>query len=165
MSRMILSVLVDNTPGLLSRLAGLFSRRGYNIDSFSAGTTADPNYTRITLVTSGDELILEQIKNQLAKLCDVRDIKVLHHDDSVTRELMLVKIAARDADRQNVVTLTEIFHGKVVDVTHDSMVLEVTGHQEKLMSFLDMLQDYEILELARTGLTGLRRGADDVIIL
>ena len=161
----VLSILVENTPGLLSRVAGLFSRRGYNIDSFAAGVTADPKYTRITIVTHGDELILEQIEKQVAKLVEVRDIKVLNHKNSVTRELMLVKISAQATDRQAVLTITEIFKGKIVDVTHDSMVIEVTGKSDKLESFLDMLADYEILELARTGLTGLTRGSDDVVKL
>ena len=133
----VLSILVENTSGVLSHVSGLFSRRGYNIDSFSAGVTADPRFTRMTIVTSGDELILDQIEKQLSKLEDVVDIKVLSPSDSVTRELMLVKIEAKDTDRQSVLSITEIFHGKVVDVTKDSMVIEVTGHQDKLVSFLD----------------------------
>ena len=110
-------------------------------------------------------MVLEQIEKQVSKLTDVVDLKVLEHGTSVTRELMLVKISARSTDRQDVLTIVEIFHGKVVDVTHDSMVLEITGGQKKLESFLDMLGDYDILELARTGLTGLTRGSDDVVIL
>ena len=159
------SLLVDNNPGVLSRVSGLFSRRGYSIDSITAGVTADPRFTRITIVASGDELILEQIEKQLAKLEDVVDVKILEPGSSVTRELMIVKISAKAEDRQSVLTITDIFHGKVVDVTHDSMVIEVTGHQDKLQSFLDMLADYEILELARTGLTGLTRGTKDVVII
>lgn len=162
MRRQVLSILVENTSGVLSHVSGLFSRRGYNIDSFSAGVTADPRYTRMTIVTSGDELILEQIQKQVAKLEDVVDIKILEPEDSVTRELMIVKISAKAEQRQGVLTITEIFHGKVVDVTHESMVLEVTGHTLKLDSFLDMLADYEILELARTGTTGLSRGTDNI---
>ena len=165
MRSQVMSILVENTPGLLSHVSGLFSRRGYNIDSFSAGVTADPRFTRITIVASGDELILEQIEKQLAKLEDVVDVKILEPGSSVTRELMIVKISAKVEDRQSVLTITDIFHGKVVDVTHDSMVIEVTGHQDKLQSFLDMLADYEILELARTGLTGLTRGTKDVVII
>ena len=164
-SKKVLSILVENTPGLTSRISGLFSRRGYNIDSFSAGVTADPRYTRVTIVTHGDEMILEQIEKQVSKLTEVMNVKELKDGFSVTRELMLVKISARNTDRQDVLTIVEIFHGKVVDVTHDSMVLEVTGHQSKLDSFLDMLGDYDILELARTGLTGLSRGIDDVVFL
>ena len=165
MRRQVFSILVENTSGVLSHVSGLFSRRGYIIDSFSAGVTADPRFTRMTIVSSGDELILEQIEKQLAKLEDVVDIKILEPTDSVTRELMLVKISAKDTDRQSVLAISEIFHGKVVDVTRDSMVIEITGHTDKLDSFLDMLSDYEILELARTGITGLSRGTKDVIII
>ena len=146
MKRQVLSILVENTAGVTSRISGLFSRRRYNIDSFSSGVTADPRFTRITIVTSGDELVLEP-------------------DNSVTRELIMVKIRAKDTDRQAILNVTEIFHGKVVDVTHDSMIIELTGKQAKLDSFLDLLQGYEILELARTGLTGLTRGCDDVTYL
>ena len=165
MRRQVLSLLVENNPGVTSHISGLFSRRGYNIDSFSSGVTADPRYTRITIVASGDEKILEQIEKQLAKLEDVLDIKKLEPDNSVTRELIMVKIRAKDTDRQAILNVTEIFHGKVVDVTHDSMIIELTGKQAKLDSFLDLLQGYEILELARTGLTGLTRGCDDVTYL
>ncbi len=164
-SKKVLSILVENTPGLAARISGLFSRRGYNIDSFSSGVTADPRYTRVTIATHGDDQVLEQIEKQVSKLTDVVDLKVLEHGQSVKRELMLVKISARNTDRQDVLTIVEIFHGKVVDVTHDSMILEVTGNQDKLEAFLDMLADYDILELARTGITGLTRGSDDVVIL
>ena len=165
MRRQVMSILVENTPGLLSHVSGLFSRRGYNIDSFSAGVTADPRFTRATIVASGDELILEQIEKQLAKLEDVIDIKILRAGASVTRELILVKIRATDVQRQAIMNVTEIFHGKVVDVTLDSMVIELTGHQDKLEAFMDLLQGYEILELARTGITGLSRGTADVVML
>lgn len=162
MRRQVLSLLVENTAGVTSHISGLFSRRGYNIDSFSSGVTADPKYTRITIVASGDELILDQIEKQLSKLEDVLDIKKLEHGKSVTRELILIKIRAKDTDRQAILNVTEIFHGKIVDVTHDSMVIELTGQQEKLDAFLDLLAGYEILELARTGITGLTRGSADV---
>ncbi len=165
MRKQALSILVENTSGVLSHISGLFSRRGYNIDSFSSGVTADPRYTRITIVASGDEQILEQIEKQLAKLEDVRDIKKLEPGTSVTRELILVKIKAKDTERQAILSVTIIFHGKVVDVTNDSMVIELTGHQDKLDAFMDLLQGYEILELARTGITGLTRGSADVTYL
>ena len=162
MKKQVLSILVENTAGVTSHISGLFSRRGYNIDSFSSGVTADPRFTRITIVASGDELVLEQIEKQLAKLEDVLDIKKLEPENSVTRELIMVKIRAKDTDRQAILNVTEIFHGKVVDVTHDSMVIELVGHQDKLDAFLDLLDGYEILELARTGITGLTRGSSDV---
>ena len=165
MRRQALSLLVENNPGVTSRISGLFSRRGYNIDSFSSGVTADPKYTRITIVASGEEQILEQIEKQLEKLEDVLDIKKLEPGSSVTRELILVKIRAKDTQRQPIMNVTEIFHGKIVDVTHDSMVIELVGHQDQLDAFLDLLEGYEILELARTGITGLTRGSDDVKFL
>ena len=165
MRRQVLSLLVENNPGVTSRISGLFSRRGFNIESFSAGVTADERYTRVTVVASGDEQILEQIEKQLNKLEDVLDIKFLEQGSSVTRELILVKIRAKDTQRQAIMNVTEIYHGKIVDVTRDSMVIELTGHQDKLDAFLDLLEGYEILELARTGVTGLTRGSDDVTFL
>ena len=165
MQNKILSLLVDNTSGVLSRIAGMFSRRGYNIDSITAGVTADVNYTRITVVCSGDDAILDQIVKQLAKLVDVRDIKVLDPSDSVVRETVLVKVAAAPEQRQGIVSIADIFRAKIVDVQEESMIIELTGKQAKLDSFLDLLQGYEILELARTGLTGLTRGCDDVTYL
>ena len=165
MRRQALSLLVENNPGVTSRISGLFSRRGYNIDSFSSGVTADPKYTRITIVASGDELILDQIEKQLLKLEDVLDIKKLEPGFSVTRELILVKIRAKDTERQPIMNVTEIFHGKIVDVTNASMVIQLVGHQDQMDAFLDMLDGYEILELARTGITGLTRGSSDVRFL
>lgn len=165
MSKLVLSLLVENNPGVTSRISGLFSRRGFNIDSFSSGVTADPRYERITIVSSGDEQVLEQIEKQLGKLEDVLDIKKLNPGMSVTRELILVKIRAKDTERQAIMNVTEIFRGKIVDVTSDSMVIELTGQQEKLEAFLELLDGYEILELARTGITGLTRGSSDVRFL
>ena len=126
------------------------------------GETDDSAVSCMTIVSSGDKRTIEQIEKQLSKLEDVLDIKKLEHGTSVTRELILVKIRAKDTDRQAILNVTEIFHGKVVDVTHDSMVIELTGQQEKLDAFMDLLVGYEILELARTGITGLTRGSSDV---
>lgn len=165
MKQRILSILVDNTVGVLSRVAGLFSRRGYSIDSITAGPTADPRFSRMTVVASGDELILEQITNQLAKLVDVCDIKVLEPERSVNRELILVKVAATVEERQNVISIADVFRAKIVDIGQRSLVIELTGAKAKLEAFLSLLEGYEILELARTGITGLSRGADDVRFL
>ena len=160
--RKVLSLLVENTSGVLSRVAGLFSRRGYNITSLTVGETANPAYSRMTVVAEGDEQILEQITRQLGKLIDVIDIKTLEPDSSVARELIMVKIRVADEQRQSVITMADVFRGKVVDVGLDSMIIELTGQQSKLDAFLRLLKDYEILELARTGITGLSRGSDDV---
>ena len=162
MEKRILSILVDNTSGVLSRVAGLFSRRGYNIDSITAGVTADQRYSRMTVVREGDDQMLQQITKQLAKQEDVRDVKVLEQDDSVARELMLVKVAVKPEQRQGALSVADIFRAKVVDVSKDSLIMEMTGSQNKLQAFVKLMADYEILELARTGITGLSRGSDDV---
>lgn len=162
MNRRVLSILVDNTSGVLSRVAGLFSRRGYNIDSLTVGVTADPRYSRMTVVVNGDELILDQITKQLAKLIDVVDIKMLEESESVSRELILVKVRADAQNRQAIIAVADIFRAKIVDVAIDSLIIELTGNQSKLDAFINMLEGYEILELARTGITGLSRGTRDV---
>ena len=162
MKKRILSMLVDNTSGVLSRVSGLFSRRGYNIDSLTVGETADPRYSRMTVVVRGDELILDQITKQLAKLIDVVDIKTLQDGESVTRELILVKVRADAEHRQDIVSTAGIFRANIVDVGVDSLTIEMTGNQSKIEAFIGLLMGYEILELARTGITGLSRGADDV---
>ena len=150
MNKKVLSVLVDNTSGVLNRVAGLFSRRGYNIDSLTVGETENPKYSRMTIVVTGDDDILEQIVKQITKLEDVRRVDVLEPSDSVTRELILVKIKAEPAQRQQVISITEIFRANIVDVARDSLMIEITGSQSKLKAFLSLVEDYEILELVRT---------------
>ena len=165
MRRQVFSLLVDIYPCVLSRIAGLFSRRGYSIDSITAGMTADPRFTRITVVASGDELILSQIEKQVRKLEDVIEIKVLKDDESVYRELIMVKVRASAAQRSEVISIADIFRAKIVDVEKESMMIELTGNQSKLEAFLNLLDGYEILELARTGITGLARGIKDVTFI
>ncbi|KAI4443990.1 MAG: acetolactate synthase small subunit [Ruminococcus sp.] len=165
MRRQVYSLLVDNNPGVLSRIAGLFSRRGYSIDSITAGMTADSRFTRITVVSSGDELILSQIEKQVRKLEDVREIKLLKDDEAVYRELIMVKVRADAKQRPEVLSIADIFRAKIVDVERESMMIELTGDQSKLEAFLNLLDGYEILELARTGITGLSRGIKDVTYL
>lgn len=159
----VFSLIVDNTSGVLSRISGLFSRRGYNIESITAGVTADPRFTRITIVTTGDDDILEQIEKQVGKLVDVKHIKCLEPNNSVYRELAMVKVRATASDRPGLVAMAEIFRAKIVDVANDSVIIELTGNKSKIEAFLNLLSDYEILELARTGVAGLSRGADDVV--
>ena len=165
MHKKAFQLLVDNTSGVLSRISGLFSRRGYNIESITAGVTADPKYTRITIVASGDDDILDQIEKQVRKLVDVREINELPPEESVYRELALIKVRVDDVKRESVIAITNIFRGNIVDVALDSLIIEITGNQGKIDAFLKLLSGYEILELARTGLTGLSRGADDVRFL
>lgn len=158
MQKKVLSVLVDNTSGVLSRISGLFTRRGYNIDSISAGTTEDPRYSRITVVCQGDELELEQIEHQVAKLEDVRQITELKQGQSVCRELVLIKVKVAPEQRPSVVSVADIFRANIVDVEKDSMIIEMTGNQSKIDAFIRLLDGYEILEMVRTGLAGLTRG-------
>lgn len=158
MRQMVLSILVDNSAGVLSRVAGMFSRRGYNIDSLTVGVTEDPAYSRMTIVCSGSDDVLLQIKKQLAKLVDVKKIVELPRSASVVKELILVRVEADVTQRQQVAAIADIYKAKIADVTATSMMLEITGNQEKLSTFLDLLQDFKITELARTGITGLARG-------
>lgn len=158
-------LLVDNTSGVLSRISGLFSRRGYNIESITAGVTADPRITRITIVASGDDDTLEQIEKQVGKLIDVRDIHELKKEESVFRELAMVKVRANANQRENVIALTNIFRGNIIDVSAESLMIEVTGNSGKIDAFINLLDGYEILELARTGIAGLGRGVKNVIYL
>lgn len=165
MRKQVYSLLVDNNPGVLSRIAGLFSRRGYSIDSITAGPTADVRFTRITVVASGDELILEQIEKQVRKLVDVRDIKLLRENESVCRELIMVKVSANASQRAEIISIADIFRAKIVDVEKNSLIIELTGNQNKLDGFLNLMDGFEILEVARTGITGLSRGSKDVTYL
>ena len=162
MRRVVFSILVDNTSGVLSRIAGLFSRRGYNIDSLTVGVTADPRFSRATVVAKGDRIILEQIEKQLNKLVDVVDIKRLEPETSICRELIMIKLKVNEENRQSIISVANIFRAKIVDVSRESMLIELTGNQSKTEAFIDLLSDYEILELARTGITGLSRGVFDV---
>ena len=165
MHKKAFQLLVDNTSGVLSRISGLFSRRGYNIESITAGVTADPKYTRISIVASGDDDILDQIEKQVRKLVDVREINELPPEESVYRELALIKVRVDDVKRESVIAITNIFRGNIVDVALDSLIIEITGNQGKIDAFLKLLSGYEILELARTGIAGLSRGTDKVVYL
>ena len=154
----VLSLLVDNTSGVLSRVSGMFSRRGYNIDSLTVGVTENPQYSRMTVAVSGDDRILSQIKKQLLKLEDVISITELKDGESVCRELVLVKIKASTEERQQIISLADVFRAKVVDVSKDSVMCEITGNVSKIEAFISLLDGFTIEEMVRTGLTGLTRG-------
>ena len=162
MKTKVFSLLVNDNAGLLSRVAGLFSRRGYNIDSITSGRTTAPGISRITVVATGDVQILTQIEKQLAKLEDVLDIKILKDGESVCRELIMVKVKANATQRAEIISVADIFRAKIVDVEAESLMLEMTGNISKVEAFLNLISGYEILELARTGITGLARGSEGV---
>lgn len=161
MSKIVLSLLVDNQAGVLSRVSGLFSRRGYNIDSLTVGETENPNFSRMTVVASGEPEALEQIQKQLAKLVDVVEIKALTPETSVTRELILVKVSADAEERHKVTEIADIFRAKIVDVSKNSMMMELTGNSAKLAAFISLLEGFHIQQLVRTGVAGLSRGRAD----
>ena len=158
---MILSLLVDNTSGVLSRVSGLFSRRGYNIDSLSVGETENPKYSRMTVAVRGDDLILDQIEKQLNKLEDVVDIIELKDGESVCRELVLIKVNVNKEEKQQLITMTDVFRAKIVDVSLESLMIEITGNTSKIDAFIDLLEGFEIVSIVRTGLTGMTRGNVD----
>lgn len=165
MNKKVFQLLVDNTSGVLSRISGLFSRRGYNIESITAGVTADPRYTRITIVASGDDEILDQIEKQVTKLVDVRSVKVLDPSKSVLKEVCLVKIEVTPDKRDSIIALSNVFKANISDVSKDSMIIELLGSVSKIEAFIDLIEGYKVLEIARTGITGLSRGSDDVVWL
>ena len=158
MNRHILSVLVENQSGVLSRVSGLFSRRGYNIDSLSVGETEDSGVSRMTLVVRGDGQILEQIRKQLKKLIDVIKVVELDPSRSVFRELALIKVKTDMTARASVIQLVDIFRANIVDVAADSLTVEMTGDEAKIQAFIALMNSYGIAEIARTGLTALQRG-------
>ena len=155
--RHTISLLVDNQPGVLSRIAGMFSGRGFNIESLCVAETVDPLVSRITLVTSGDELIIEQINKQLNKLVNVIKVQDLTGTNFVERETALIKVKASPAQKAEILRLVDIFKCKVVDVNTTSYIIEVTGTGEKLEALLKLLKPMGIKEIARTGTSALAR--------
>ena len=154
-----LAILVNNRSGVLMRVVALFSRRGYNIDSLSVGETEDPKTSRITIVVTGDRQIVEQIIRQVEKLVDVRKVYEMAPGRSLQRELVLVKLRSDADTRSQITDIAEIFKAKIIDVTRQTLTLQLTGDLDKLDAFMEMASDYEIVELARTGITALERGS------
>ena len=162
MARHTLSVLVNNHMGVLSRVSGLFSRRGYSIDSLSVGTTENSKLSRITIVVECEEDVFDQIKNQLSKLMDVIKIYEFDEDTSVRREMALIKIDAKSEKRTSILEIANIFRAHVIDVTNNSMILELTGDQTKVSAIISMLSEYGIKEVIRTGVTAISRGDSEL---
>jgi len=158
-----LSVLVQNNPGVLARIAGLFARRGFNIESLSVGPTEHPDYSRMTIVAiTPDEGTLEQITKQLNKLVEVIKITEMEKGRTVRRELILVKIRSDEATRSDILSIVEMFRGKVVDVAADSVIVEITGKYGKIHAFLDMIEPYGVKELVQSGSVALARGSRSI---
>jgi acetolactate synthase-1/3 small subunit len=155
--RHTISVLVENKFGVLTRVAGLFSGRGYNIDTLNVGPTQDPHLSRMTIVTTGDEATLEQIVKQLNKLPNVIKVQNFSEGEYVDRELVLVKVGVDSKSRAEVMQITDIFRAKIVDVQPKTLAIEITGSGSKVEKFLDLMQTFGVLELTRTGQVALPR--------
>ncbi len=153
----VISVLVENKPGVLARVSGMFSGRGFNIHSLAVAPTLDPEYSRMTIVTHGHEQIIEQIIKQLRKLVNVVKVPDLTRGDYVDREMVVIRVRATGAKRSEVLNLTDIFRAKVVDVTHDTVTIEVSGTQSKIEAILELLAPVGILDLLRTGMVAIQR--------
>lgn len=159
MKKFLLAILVDNKPGVLTHVAGLISRRAFNIESINAGYTEEESVTRINIVVSVDsEWELEQVKHQLGKLIDVVKIVNLTEVDNITRELVLIKVRATAEARADLINVVNIFRAKIVDVSKENVVIELTGTEPKINAICEVLSEYEIVEIARTGAIALSRG-------
>ena len=159
MRKYLLAVLVDNKPGVLTHVSGLISRRAFNIESISAGYTEEPSVTRINIVVSVEsENELDQVVNQLSKLIDVIKIVNLSKAPSIERELVMIKVRATKEDRADLVNIVDIFRANIVDITPENVVIELTGQQAKIDAICEVLSEYDIVEIARTGAIGLSRG-------
>ena len=154
-----LSVLVENKPGVLSRVAGLFTRRGYNIDSLAVSPTEDPDRSRMTIAVDASRFPVEQITKQLDKLINVIKIRDMDPDNAVSRELALMKVAADARTRSEVIQLVEIFEARIIDVTPESLTIQVTGETEELLNFEQLLRPFGLIELVKTGVVALGRGS------
>ncbi|MDD1750257.1 MAG: acetolactate synthase small subunit [Methanothrix sp.] len=154
-----IAVIVENKSGVLTRIAGLFSRRSFNIDSLSVGATDNPDYSRMTMTVEGDRDVLEQVIKQLSKLINVIRVSELDASESVERELAVIKVNADKESRSEIMQIVNIFRAKIIDVSHRSMIIEVTGDEEKIDAIVQLLRQFGIKEMARTGKVSMVRGA------
>jgi acetolactate synthase-1/3 small subunit len=157
--RHIISAIVENKPGVLAHIAGLFAGRGFNIDSLAVGETEDPTRSRMTVVVRGDDAVLEQVRKQLGKIVDVIKVSDFAGEDIVERDLMLIKVGVRPEKRGEVFEVASVFRGKIVDIGAKHLTIEIAGPEKKIEAFIDLLKPYGIKELARTGRIALGRGS------
>lgn len=158
MEKLVLSILVNDGAGILTRVSGLFARRGYSILSISAGPAEKKGLSRLTVVAQGEAQIFEQIEKQVKKLEDVIEVNVLNPEKSVLRELVMIKVKADYSKRQAISAVSDIFRAKIVDISKESMTLEVTGDSLKIDGLIELLEEFEIMEIVRTGLSAIKRG-------
>lgn len=157
--RSVIAVYVENKYGVLARVSGLFMRKGFNIDSLTVGETEDPNFSRITITLEGDDYAREQLINQLKKLHNIKKVKLLQPEASVERELLLIKVKNLPENRSDIMSAVEVYRGKVIDYTTEAMCIEITGESTKIKAFIDVMKPIGIVEMCRTGVVALERGA------
>ena len=160
MTKYVFGILVANKFGVLTRVSSMFTRRGFNIDTLTVGETQSPEFSRITISMMGDEYSKTQIIKQLDKLHDVKQVEVMERDETVTRELLLIKIKNDSATRQNVLSAVDVFRSKIIDYSPDALCVEITGESSKINAFIELVKPYGIMEMCRTGLVALERGGN-----
>lgn len=160
MTKYVFGILVANKFGVLTRVSSMFTRRGFNIDTLTVGETQSPEFSRITISMMGDECSKTQIIKQLDKLHDVKQVEVMERDETVTRELLLIKIKNDSATRQDVLSAVDVFRSKIIDYSPDALCVEITGESSKINAFIELVKPYGIMEMCRTGLVALERGGN-----
>ena len=163
MSKFVIAAYVDNQYGVLTRVTSMFTRRGFNIDALTVGETESPEYSRITISLSGDGYAREQLINQMKKLYNVKKVEVLEDNESIKRELMLLKVKNDSSSRSDILAAVDVFRAKVIDYATDSMCIEVTGEPSKIDAFVNLMIPYGILEMCRTGIVALERGSETLL--
>lgn len=158
------SILVENHAGVLSRVSGLFSRRGFNIESLAVGITDDPTISRITIVVDGDEYMMEQVEKQLNKLIDVIKLRTFFNEDLISRELMLIKVSAKSDQRGDIMDIAKIMGAKISDITISTMTVEIADTSERLQTMLDLLTPFGIKEVVRTGTIAVQKGGEAISV-
>ncbi len=156
--RYVISILVANHAGVLSRVSGMFTRRGFNIDTLTVGETESPEFSRITISMHGDKSVCDQIVRQLEKMYDVKKVKVMERESTVIRELLLIKISNDAQYRQDIMSVVDVFRAKITDYSPDALIIEIRGPSSKINAFIELLEPYGIQEMCRTGLVALERG-------
>ncbi len=160
MENFVISILVTNRSGVLTRVSSMFTRRGFNIDTLTVGETESPEFSRITVTHRGDKAVCEQIVKQLEKMYDVQKVQVMQRDTTVARELLLIKVKHFSEQRQDIMSIADVFRAKIIDFSQQALVIELQGATSKINAFIELLKPYGILEMCRTGLVALERGGN-----
>lgn len=162
MEQFVISILVANRAGVLTRVSSMFTRRGFNIDTLTVGETESPEFSRITVTHRGDKSVCDQIVKQLEKMYDVEKVQVMPRDTTVARELLLIKVSHKPEERQDIMSVADVFRAKIIDFSQEALVIEIQGATAKINAFIELLKPYGIIEMCRTGLVALERGGNSL---